>query len=140
MKNNKTQRIGVLPRHARNDSEMKWVQLNSTHIINAWENGDDEIILVTPNVVSLGSTEYMFDRIVNIVLEKVSVNIKTKKSSWKNSFTKECGAFHKHLLCRKGTRYAYLEVLEEVLKMSGVVKLDLETRVQNLTGDPLLES
>ncbi|OMO77045.1 Carotenoid oxygenase [Corchorus olitorius] len=77
---NKIPRIGIIPKYAMNDSEMKWFQVprfNTIHIINAWENGDDEIVFVASNIVSVDN---IFKR-----------------------------------------------VLEEVPKMSGVVKIDLET-------------
>ncbi|RVW78679.1 putative carotenoid cleavage dioxygenase 4, chloroplastic [Vitis vinifera] len=47
----KVPRIGVLPRSASTDSKIRWFEapgFNAMHAINAWEEGDEEIILVAP--------------------------------------------------------------------------------------------
>ena len=125
---NKTPRIGVIPRNALNDSEMKWFEipgLNTIHILNAWENGDnDQIVLIASNIVSL---ENIFDKTVKIKLEKVTINIKTKNVSRNILSTRnlEFGSINPCYVGKK-TRFAYLGVNHEAgMKMSGVVKIDL---------------
>lgn len=125
---NKIPRIGVMPKYAMNDSEMRWFEapgFNTIHIVNAWENGDDEIVFVASNIISV---ENIFNKTVNVSLEKVKINMKTgdvcrEIMSPRNL---EFGSINPFYVGR-GTRYAYLGVLEEVPKMSGLVKIDLET-------------
>ncbi|XVE59699.1 hypothetical protein DITRI_Ditri05aG0067100 [Diplodiscus trichospermus] len=79
---NITPRIGIIPRYAFNDSHMKWFEIpgfNAIHILNAWEDGDgDEIVLIASNIVYLDN---IFDETVEIKLEKVTINMKTKNVS-----------------------------------------------------------
>ncbi|KAK6247482.1 hypothetical protein QUC31_019047 [Theobroma cacao] len=127
-KPNKTPRIGVIRRYALNDSEMKWFEIpgfNTIHILNAYENVDDEIVLVASNIVSL---ENIFDDAVNIELEKVTINMKTKKIS-RNILSPrnlECGSINSRYVGKKN-RFAYLGVNNQAgMKMSGVVKIDMK--------------
>lgn len=128
---NKTPRIGIIPRNAINDSEMKWFEIpgfNTIHILNAWENGDegDEIVLIASNIVSL---ENIFGKNVKIKLEKVTINLKTKNVSRTilSPRNLEFGSINPCYVGKK-TRFAYLGVNEEAgMKMSGVVKIDLKT-------------
>ncbi|OMP11422.1 Carotenoid oxygenase, partial [Corchorus capsularis] len=74
---------------------MQWFEIpgfNTVHILNAWENGDDEIVLVGSNVVSM---ENIFNKTSRIRLEKKS-------------------------------RFGYLGINDQAMKMTGVVKIDLE--------------
>lgn len=51
------QRIGVLPRYAKDESEMRWFKVpgfNMLHTANAWEESNgEEIILVSTNNLSV---------------------------------------------------------------------------------------
>ncbi|GKF17888.1 carotenoid cleavage dioxygenase, partial [Tanacetum coccineum] len=53
----KVARLGVIPRYAKDDSEMKWFEvpgLNVVHCINAWEEDHgDTIVMVAPNILSV---------------------------------------------------------------------------------------
>ncbi|KAK6267858.1 hypothetical protein QUC31_012018 [Theobroma cacao] len=125
---NKTPRIGIIPKYAINDSEMRWVRVpgfNTIHIINAWENGDDERVFMASNIICVTN---IFNKTVDVSLEKVKINIKTGDVSRKiiSPRNLEFGSINPSYVGRK-TRYAYLGVLEEVPKMSGLVKIDLET-------------
>ncbi|WRX27849.1 Carotenoid oxygenase - like 9 [Theobroma cacao] len=74
---NKTPRIGIIPKYAINDSEMRWVRVpgfNTIHIINAWENGDDERVFMASNIICVTN---IFNKTVDVSLEKVKINIKT---------------------------------------------------------------
>ncbi|XVE59696.1 hypothetical protein DITRI_Ditri05aG0066800 [Diplodiscus trichospermus] len=67
----KCTRIGVLPRYAECDSEMKWSEVpgfNASHILNAWEDGEEEIVLVASNVMSL--EDFLNAKKLDVVLEK----------------------------------------------------------------------
>nr|AMJ39500.1 carotene cleavage dioxygenase 4 copy 2 [Bixa orellana] len=121
-------KIGVLPRYATNESDLMLFQVpgfNALHIINAWENGEDEIIVVGTNIKSI---ENIFSRRVNSSLDKVIINTRTGKVSMRplSSRSLELGTIN-NSYAGKRNRYAYMGVMEEVLKCSGVVKIDLET-------------
>uniref|UniRef100_J3LWJ9 Uncharacterized protein n=1 Tax=Oryza brachyantha TaxID=4533 RepID=J3LWJ9_ORYBR len=77
----KVPRIGVLPRYARDDSEMRWFDVpgfNMLHTTNAWEEAaGDEVVLVAPSHLSLehmavGDMELLESRVY-----MVRVNIRT---------------------------------------------------------------
>ncbi|XVF47037.1 hypothetical protein PTKIN_Ptkin03bG0076900 [Pterospermum kingtungense] len=128
----KTPRIGIMPKYAMNDSEMMWFQVpgfNTIHIINAWENeDDDEIVFVASNIISV---ENIFNKTVNVSLEKVEINITTGYVCREiiSPGNLEFGSINPFYVGRR-TSYAYLGVLEEVPKMSGLVKIDLETGLE----------
>ena len=107
---------------------MKWFKVpgfNASHIINTWENGEEEIVLVASNVMSL---EKNLDNNSDVVLEEVKINIKTGNVSGNILSTRnlDLGCINTAYVGKK-TRYAYLGVLEETPKTSGLVKIDLET-------------
>ncbi|KAL5763634.1 hypothetical protein ACOSQ2_016228 [Xanthoceras sorbifolium] len=123
----KVQRIGIIARYAKSDAEMRWFEIpgfNAMHVINAWENGDDEIVLVAPN-----SKSNILKSIDNLhfALEKVRINIKTGEITRKVLSIKnlEFGSINGSYIGKKN-RYAYLGMGEKVPRMSGVVKMDLE--------------
>ncbi|KAJ9556338.1 LOW QUALITY PROTEIN: hypothetical protein OSB04_010952 [Centaurea solstitialis] len=76
----KVPRVGVIPRYAKDESEMKWFEVsgwNSLHVINAWEeDGGDTVVVVAPNILSV---EHMLERmdLVHASMEKVTINLKT---------------------------------------------------------------
>ncbi|OMO60012.1 Carotenoid oxygenase [Corchorus capsularis] len=127
---NKISRIGIIPKYATNDSEMKWFavpEFNTIHFINAWESEeeDDEIVLVAPNVLPVDN---IFNLKIYASLEKVKINIKIGDVSREiiSPRNLEFGTINPGYVGRR-TRYAYLGLLEESPKMSAVVKIDLET-------------
>ncbi|GLT44447.1 hypothetical protein SLA2020_183450 [Shorea laevis] len=130
-KPNKIPRIGIIPKYATSDSEMKWFEVpgfNALHILNSWETGEDEIVLVGSNVMCL---ENIYQKVIRFSLEKVKINTSTGEVSRSvlSPRNLELGTINPSFVGRK-TKYAYLGVLEEIPKMSGVVKLDLETGVE----------
>ncbi|KAK6270377.1 hypothetical protein POUND7_007482 [Theobroma cacao] len=126
---NKRPKIGVIPRYAKCESEMKWLEVpgfNAAHIINAWENGMEEIVFVASNVKSVN--DFLYNRKLDVVLEKVKINIEIGNVCRNILSTRnlELGSINTAYIGKK-TRYAYLGVLEETPKTSGLVKIDLET-------------
>nr|QTZ19663.1 carotenoid cleavage dioxygenase 4 isoform 3 [Bixa orellana] len=124
----KIPRIGVLPRYATNDSDLKWFYVpgfNGFHLVNAWENEEDEIEILGTNVLSLGN---ILVKRVTTSLDKVTINMQTGEISRKvlSPRNLEFGAINSSY-AGKRNRYAYFAVMEEVPKTSGVVKIDLET-------------
>ncbi|GAB2271626.1 carotenoid cleavage dioxygenase 4 [Dionaea muscipula] len=126
-------RIGVIPRYAKDNKELRWFnvpRLNMFHIANAWdetdEKGDEYVVLVTPNVTPV---EHMLEgfELMETSMEKIKINLKT-------------GQLSRHPLCPrnlelatinrayqgKKNRFVYAGVVDPVPKTSGLVKLDLD--------------
>lgn len=79
----KVPRIGLLPRYASDESEIKWFDVpgfNIFHAVNAWdetdEQGNEVVVLVAPNISPL---ERFFDRVdlIQASMEKVTIHIGT---------------------------------------------------------------
>lgn len=107
---------------------MKWFQVpsfNAIHVVNAWENGEDEIVLLASNIAS---AENMYERICDIKLEEVKIDMRTGRVSRKSISPRnlEFGSINPRY-AGKRSRFAYMGVFEEIPKMLGVVKIDLET-------------
>ncbi|KAJ9678386.1 hypothetical protein PVL29_020535 [Vitis rotundifolia] len=125
----KVPRIGVLPRYASTDSEIRWFEapgFNAMHAVNAWEEGDEEIILVAPNAIS---TENLFHNIekVHFSLEKVRINLRNGSVTRTTLSQKnlELGSINPSYVGKRN-RYAYMGIGEMIPKMSGVVKIDMD--------------
>ncbi|RVW78648.1 9-cis-epoxycarotenoid dioxygenase NCED1, chloroplastic [Vitis vinifera] len=79
----KVPRIGVLPRSASTDSKIRWFEapgFNAMHALNAWEEGDEEIILVAPNAISIENLVHNIEK-VHFSLEKVRINLRNSSVS-----------------------------------------------------------
>ncbi|KAJ6906599.1 hypothetical protein NC652_024115 [Populus alba x Populus x berolinensis] len=125
----KVPRIGILPRYAESDSNTRWFPVpgfNAMHVTNAWENGDDEVVLVAPNVLSIANVFHRIEK-VHFSLEKLTINTRTGKVSRKilSERSLELGSINPSYIGKKN-RYAYLGIAEKVPKMSGLAKIDLE--------------
>ncbi|KAH9321151.1 hypothetical protein KI387_015790 [Taxus chinensis] len=125
----KVPRLGILPRYATNESGMKWVEVpgfNFFHSLNAWDEGDDDIVLIAANCYPV---EHVLERphLVHPTVEKVRINLSTGKVSRTpvSSKSLEFGVVNPQFMTKKN-RYAYMSVGAPMPKISGVVKLDLE--------------
>ncbi|KAJ4756163.1 9-cis-epoxycarotenoid dioxygenase 1 [Rhynchospora pubera] len=128
----KVPRLGVLPRYATNESEIRWFDVpgfNMMHSVNAWEeesaNGEKYLVLVGPNVLSI---EHMLDdlNLVHSNVEMVRINLNTGVVSRKplSAANLDFPVIHPGYVGRKN-RYAYLASMANPMpKVSGVVKLD----------------
>lgn len=76
----KVPRIGIIPRYAKDESEMKWFEVpgfNIMHAINAWdEDCGDTVVMVAPNLMSVEHTMERLD-LIHAVVEKVKIDLKT---------------------------------------------------------------
>ncbi|KAM1097201.1 hypothetical protein ACFX13_014949 [Malus domestica] len=134
----KVPKIGVLPRYAVDESEIKWFDVpgfNILHTINAWDDDqeDDSIVLVAPNVLSV---QYVFERwdLFRASVEKVRINLKTgivtrEPISIRNL---EFGVINRAYVGKKN-KFMYGSISEESMhpddsipKCAGLVKLDLD--------------
>ncbi|GMJ00203.1 carotenoid cleavage dioxygenase 4, nine-cis-epoxycarotenoid dioxygenase 4 [Hibiscus trionum] len=125
----KVARVGVIPRHAENESEMRWFNVpgfNPMHFVNAWEEDNgNAIVLIAPNFISIQHALERLDH-VNSMMEKVRIDLKTglvtrQPVSLRNL---EFAVINPSYLTKKN-RYVYSGICEPLAKMSGVVKLDL---------------
>ncbi|PIA30868.1 hypothetical protein AQUCO_05300007v1 [Aquilegia coerulea] len=127
---NKVPRIGVLPRYANDESEMRWFEvpgLNIMHTINAWDE-EDSIVLIAPNILSVEHTLERID-LIRTSLEKVKVDLKSGTVTRSTISTKnlELGVINSAFLGRKN-KFAYAGIGNPMPKISGVVKLDCSFR------------
>ncbi|CAL4884886.1 unnamed protein product [Urochloa decumbens] len=126
----KVPRIGVLPRYATDESEMRWFEVpgfNIMHALNAWEEaGGDELVLVAPNVLSV---EHALERmeLVHSCVEKVRIDLRTGAVSRTplSAGNLDFGVMHPGYLGRPN-RYGYFGVGDPMPKIGGVAKLDME--------------
>ncbi|XP_078439748.1 nine-cis-epoxycarotenoid dioxygenase 4 [Wolffia australiana] len=135
----KVPKIGVLPRYATSDSEMRWFDapgFNPVHTINAWEEGDGKVlVLVAPNVLSV---EHALERmeLVHSCVEMVRIDLSTGALTRTplSAGNLDFGVINPMFQGRKN-RYAYLALGEPQPKVAGIVKLDMEKRKANGGGD-----
>ncbi|XP_057845783.2 probable carotenoid cleavage dioxygenase 4, chloroplastic [Cryptomeria japonica] len=124
----KVPRLGILPRYATNDTEMKWVEvpgLNFFHSLNAWDEGD-EIVLIAANSYPV---EHILERthLVHSTVEKVRINLSSGivVRTPLSSKCLEFGVINGRFLAKKN-RFAYMSIGAPLPKISGIVKLDFE--------------
>ncbi|CAN6233802.1 unnamed protein product [Urochloa humidicola] len=126
----KVPRIGVLPRYATDESEMRWFEVpgfNVMHTLNAWEeDGGDVLVLVAPNILSV---EHALERmeLVHACVEKVRVDLRTGAVTRTplSASNLDFGVIHPGYVGRRN-RYGYFGVGDPWPKVGGVEKLDLE--------------
>ncbi|CAD5328418.1 unnamed protein product [Arabidopsis thaliana] len=127
--NGKTPRLGVIPKYAGDESEMKWFEVpgfNIIHAINAWDEDDgNSVVLIAPNIMSIEHTLERMD-LVHALVEKVKIDLVT-------------GIVRRHPISARNldfavinpaflgrcSRYVYAAIGDPMPKISGVVKLDV---------------
>ncbi|KAM0935253.1 putative oxidoreductase [Dioscorea sansibarensis] len=124
----KVPRLGLLPRYATSESDMRWFEVpgfNIIHALNAWEeDGGDTVVLVAANVLSI---EHALERmdLVHTCVELVRIDLRTGDVSRKPLAVDnlEFGVIHPGYIGTRN-RYGYLGIGAPMPKISGVVKLD----------------
>lgn len=125
----KVPRVGVIPRYAENESEMRWFDLpgfNPVHVVNAWEEDNgNAIVMLAPNITPV---EHALERmdLIHGVMEKVRIDLKTGSVTRQpiSSRNLDFAVINPSYLAKKN-RYVYSGVGEPLPKISGVVKLDV---------------
>ncbi|KAJ0239259.1 carotenoid cleavage dioxygenase 4 [Hirschfeldia incana] len=127
--NAKTPRLGVIPRYAGDESEMRWFEVpgfNIIHAINAWDEDDGRsIVLIAPNIMSIEHTLERME-LVHALVEKVRIDLVTgivtrhPISARNLDFAVINPAF-----VGRRCRYVYAAIGDPMPKISGVVKLDV---------------
>ncbi|CAA7395559.1 unnamed protein product [Spirodela intermedia] len=128
----KVPRVGVLPRYAASESDIRWFDVpgfNPLHTVNAWEeDGGATVVLVAPNVLSV---EHALDRmeLVHSCVEMVRIDLRSGAVSRTplSAGNLDFGVINPSYLGRRN-RYAYLGVGDPQPKVAGVVKLDMEKK------------
>uniref|UniRef100_M4DWS4 Carotenoid cleavage dioxygenase 4 n=1 Tax=Brassica campestris TaxID=3711 RepID=M4DWS4_BRACM len=127
--NRKTPRLGVIPRYAGDDSEMKWFEVpgfNIIHAINAWdENDGNAVVLIAPNIMSIEHTLERMD-LVHSLVEKVKIDLVTGIVTRHPISARhlDFAVINPAFLGRR-SRYVYAAIGDPMPKISGVVKLDV---------------
>lgn len=123
----KVPRIGVLPRYANDESEMKWFEVpgfNTIHAINAWDD-DDTVVLIAPNIMSVEHTLERMD-LIHALVEKVRIDLKTGFVSREPLSARNLDfAVINPAYVGKRNRFVYAAVGDPFPKVSGLVKLDV---------------
>ena len=125
----KVPRLGVIPRYAKNESEMRWFDLpgfNPVHVVNAWEEDNgNAIVMLAPNIISV---EHALERmdLIHGMMEKVRIDLRTGMITRQpiSSRNLDFAVINPSYLAKKN-RYVYSGVGEPLPKISGVVKLDV---------------
>ncbi|KAJ6696753.1 hypothetical protein OIU85_003135 [Salix viminalis] len=123
----KVPRLGIIPRYAKDESEMKWFDVpgfNLIHAINAWDE-EDAIVMLAPNILSVEHTLERMD-LIHALVEKVRIDLKTgivtrNPVSARNL---DFGVINPAYLGKKN-RFVYAAIGDPMPKISGVVKLDV---------------
>lgn len=123
-------RLGIIPRYATDESEMKWFDVpgfNIIHAINAWDE-EDAVVILAPNILSVEHTLERMD-LIHALVEKVRIDLKTgivtrNPVSARNL---DFGVINPAYLGKKH-RFVYAAIGDPMPKISGVVKLDVSKR------------
>ncbi|KAL3738496.1 hypothetical protein ACJRO7_019946 [Eucalyptus globulus] len=125
----KVPRLGIIPRYAKDESEMRWFDVpgfNIIHAINAWDEEDgDEVVLIAPNIMSVEHTLERME-LVHALVEKVRINLRTGVVSRQplSARNLDFAVINPSYVARRN-KYVYAAVGDPMPKVSGVVKLDV---------------
>ncbi|KAL5577922.1 hypothetical protein UlMin_019621 [Ulmus minor] len=123
----KVPRLGLIPRYAKDESEMRWFEVpgfNIMHAINAWDE-EDAVVMVAPNILSIEHTMERME-LVHALVEKVRIDLKTGIVSRQplSAGNLDFAVINPAYTAKKN-KYVYAAVGEPMPKIAGVVKLDV---------------
>ncbi|KAI5656555.1 hypothetical protein M9H77_25348 [Catharanthus roseus] len=125
----KVSRLGVIPRYAKDESEMKWFDVpgfNIGHAINAWDEDDgNSVVLLAPNLVPIQHALENMD-LIHASMEKVKIDLNTG-TVWRFPVSKrnlDFGVINPAYVGKKN-KYVYAAIGDPFPKISGVAKLDI---------------
>ncbi|XP_016201356.1 probable carotenoid cleavage dioxygenase 4, chloroplastic [Arachis ipaensis] len=128
----KVSRVGILPRYAVDESQIRWLDVpgfNLIHAINAWDEPDGETItLVAPNILSVEHTLERMD-LVHAMVEKLTIHLPTGIVSRQplSSRNLDFAVINPSYVGKKNN-FVYAAVGDPMPKISGVVKLDVSRK------------
>ncbi|KAL3330747.1 hypothetical protein AABB24_034526 [Solanum stoloniferum] len=123
MNSRKISQLGVIPRYAKDESEMRWFDVpgfNNLHAINAWEeDGGDKIVLVAPRI-----------NMIHGCVDKVKINLNSGVVSRHPISTRnlDFGVINPTYVGKKN-KYVYAAIGYPPPKLSGIVKLDVSIAI-----------
>ncbi|XP_074274167.1 putative carotenoid cleavage dioxygenase 4, chloroplastic [Silene latifolia] len=125
-------KIGVIPRYADDEKDIKWFEVpgfNFLHAINAWDevdkNGNEIIVMIAENIITPEHTFEQMD-LIRLLVEKVRIELNTGVVSRQQLSTRNLnfGVLNPAYLGKKN-KYVYTAVNNPVPKITGIVKLDV---------------
>ncbi|KAL9230797.1 hypothetical protein vseg_006101 [Gypsophila vaccaria] len=128
----KVSRIGVIPRYADDEKNIRWFEvpgLNVVHVVNAWDEvdkfGNEAIVMIAPNILSAEHTLQRMD-LVHSSMEKIKIDLNTGVVSRRplSARNLDFGVMNPSFLGKKN-KYVYAAVGDPSPNITGVVKLDL---------------
>ncbi|XWS38843.1 hypothetical protein CRYUN_Cryun19dG0165300 [Craigia yunnanensis] len=125
----KVPRIGVIPRYAKDESEIRWFDVpgfNLIHATNAWDEDDgNAIVMLAPNILSVEHTLERMD-LIHALVEKVRIDLRTGLVTRHPISARNLDfAVLNPAYVAKKNKYVYAAVGDPMPKISGVVKLDV---------------
>ncbi|XP_074283409.1 putative carotenoid cleavage dioxygenase 4, chloroplastic [Silene latifolia] len=128
----KLSRIGVIPRYADDEKDMRWFEvpgLNIVHAFNAWDevntDGNEAIVIVAANIMPPENTLEPMDLLHELV-EKIRIDLKTGVVSRQplSNRNLDFGVLNPSYLGKKN-KYVYAAVGDPMPKVKEIVKLDV---------------
>lgn len=126
-------RLGVLPRYAKDDSQMRWFEASAgvlLHVGNAWEEGDEVVLVAcrSPHVELEAVSVYEKEKCDAELrqLWEYRLNLKTgeTKERMLGEFHTEFPRINEYYVGRKN-RYVYTAIWEDATHVKGIAKFDL---------------
>ncbi|GAB2263835.1 hypothetical protein Droror1_Dr00025969 [Drosera rotundifolia] len=135
----KVPRLGVMPRYAKDDKDMKWFDVqgfNMFHLANGWDEEDGEgrgsVVVVAPNVLSINHGIERID-LFHGRMEMVRIDLGNNGAMTRKALSKDNLEFPviNPAYAGKKNRSVYAMIINDAPRMTGVVKLDLDMAAKN---------